>query len=204
METLDFFEKMVDNGTEVMRMEQNALALSHAYIERAVKSGDTVIDATAGNGNDTLFLAKLVGENGKVFAFDIQQTAIENTKKRLTEAGVLDRCHVILDGHEHMKKHVSVPVKAVMFNFGRLPGGDVNLFTKPETSIVAIKSALDLLAQDGIITLAIYYGGPNGFEERDTILAFLQDLDNKSYSVLYQEFINYPNNAPLLVCISKC
>lgn len=185
-------------------MEQNALALSHAYIKRAVRRGDTVIDATAGNGNDTLFLANLVGESGKVFAFDIQQTAIANTKKRLTEAGVSERCTVILDGHEHMQKYVAGSVRAVMFNFGRLPGGDVNLFTKPDTSVAAISAALELIEKDGIVTLAIYYGGPNGFEERDTILAFLKGLDNKRYSVLYHEFINYPNNAPLLVCIDKC
>ncbi len=185
-------------------MEQNALALSHGYIARHVTAGDTVIDATAGNGNDTLFLARLVGESGKVVAFDIQPQAVENTKKRLLEAGVADWCQVILDGHENMENYVNQPVKAVMFNFGRLPGGDVNLFTKPETSIKAIKAALKLLQKDGIVTLAIYYGGPNGFEERDALLAFLKTLDNRQYSVLCQEFINYPNNAPVLVCISKC
>ena len=185
-------------------MEQNALALSHDYMSRCVKAGDVVIDATAGNGNDTLFLAELVGENGKVFAFDIQEAAILNTKKRLRDAGVSDWCEVIADGHENMEKYVKQSVKAVMFNFGRLPGGDVNLFTKPETSIQAIKMALHLVEKDGLVTLAIYYGGPNGFGEKDAILAFLKELDNRQYSVLYQEFINYPNNAPILVCITKC
>ncbi|MBR3943063.1 MAG: class I SAM-dependent methyltransferase [Clostridia bacterium] len=184
-------------------MEQNALALSHAYIERCVTAGDVVVDATAGNGNDTLFLAELVGKNGKVFAFDIQEAAILNTKKRLCDAGVLSWCDVICDGHEHMEKYVKQPVKAAMFNFGRLPGGDVHLFTKPETSVRAVQSALNLLVKDGVVTLAVYYGGPNGYDERDALLLFLRNLDHKTYSVLYQEFINYPNEAPLLVCITK-
>lgn len=184
-------------------MEQNALALSHSYIKHCVTEGDVVVDATAGNGNDTLFLANLVGKNGKVFAFDIQKTAVLNTKKRLSDAGVSDWCAVILDGHENMEKYIKQPVRAVMFNFGRLPGGDVHLFTKPETSIQAVQSALNLLVKDGVVTLAIYYGGPNGYEERDALLAFLRNLDHKMYSVLYQEFINYPNEAPLLVCITK-
>ena len=118
-------------------MVQNALELSHKYIKDVVNAGDTVIDATAGNGNDTLFLAQLVGSEGKVYAFDIQEKAVENTKNRLAENGVF-WCDVILDGHQNMKNYVDTVVKAVMFNFGYLPGGDKSVFTHKETSIPAI------------------------------------------------------------------
>ena len=184
-------------------MYQNAIELSHEYIERTVRPGDTVVDATAGNGNDTLFLAKLVGENGRVFAFDIQEAAIKNTKKRLSDAGVSERCTVIEDGHQNMKKYVGCPVKAVMFNFGYLPGGDHGIFTVAETSIEAIKAAMELISDDGIITLAIYYGGDSGFEEHDALLEFLKDISNNEYSVLYHDFINYPNCPPLVVSITR-
>ena len=142
-------------------MVQNALELSHKYIEETVKKGDIVIDATAGNGNDTLFLAKLVGETGKVYAFDVQEKAVENTKTRLAENEVL-WCDVIFDGHQNMKKYVKDNVKAVMFNFGYLPGGDKAVFTHKETSIPAIEAAMDLILPDGMICLAIYYGGKTG------------------------------------------
>lgn len=184
-------------------MYQNAIELSHEYIERTVTFGDTVIDATAGNGNDTLFLAKLVGENGKVYAFDIQQSAIENTNRRLADASVSERCTVILDGHQNMKKYVSAPVKAVMFNFGYLPGGDHSIFTVASTSVQAIKAAMELISDDGIITLAIYYGGDSGFEEHDALLEFLKTISNNEYSVLYHDFINYPNCPPLVVSITR-
>ena len=184
-------------------MYQNAIELSHEYIERTVASKDTVIDATAGNGNDTLFLANLVGDGGKVYAFDIQKSAVENTKKRLSDAGVSDRCEVILDGHQNMKKYVTGPVKAVMFNFGYLPGGDHSIFTSAETSIPAINAAMELISDDGIITLAIYYGGDSGFEEHDALLNYLKTISNKEYSVLYHDFINYPNCPPLVVSITR-
>ena len=182
---------------------QNAIELSHEYMDKCIKPGDTVIDATAGNGNDTLFLAKLVGEEGKVYAFDIQPQAIENTKKRLADNGVLERCDVILDGHQNMKKYVEAPVSAIMFNFGYLPGGDHNIFTTAPTSIAAIEAAMELISDDGIISLAIYYGGDSGFEEHDALLPFLKSISNKEYSVLYHDFINYPNCPPLVVSITR-
>ena len=182
---------------------QNAIELSHEYMEKCIKPGDTVIDATAGNGNDTLFLAKLVGEEGKVYAFDIQPQAIENTKKRLADNGVSERCDVILDGHQNMKNYVSGPVSAIMFNFGYLPGGDHNIFTTAPTSIEAIKAAMELITDDGIISLAIYYGGDSGFEEHDALLPFLKSISNKEYSVLCHDFINYPNCPPLVVSITR-
>ena len=185
-------------------MYQNALELSHAYIQGAVRPGDTVVDATAGNGNDTLFLAKLVGDRGHVFAFDIQEQAVENTRKRLLENGVLEYCDVILDGHQNMKKYVTAPVKAVMFNFGYLPGGDQSVFTHADTSIAAILAAMDLIAADGLITLAIYYGGKTGFAEKDALIEFLRGIDNRKFSVLYHDFINYPICPPLVVSISRC
>lgn len=184
-------------------MYQNAIELSHEYIEKTVCPGDVVVDATAGNGNDTLFLAKLVGTEGHVYAFDIQEQAVENTRKKLLNNGFSESCTVILDGHQNMKNYVKAPVKAVMFNFGYLPGGDHNIFTIAPTSIEAIKASMELISEDGIITLAIYYGGDSGFEEKDALIEFLKTIDNKQYSVLYHDFINYPNCPPLVVSITR-
>lgn len=185
-------------------MYQNAVAISHELVARHVRPGDTVVDATAGNGNDTLFLANLVGESGQVYAFDIQACALQQTASRLKRAGVSERVRLIHDGHENMRRHVPPGVRAVMFNFGYLPGGDHSLYTRPQTSIAAVEAAMEWITDDGIVMLAIYSGGDTGFAERDALLAYLRQVDNHSYSVLLHDFINYPNCPPLAVSITKC
>lgn len=184
-------------------METNALGITHRYMKQVIRRGDHVIDATAGNGHDTLFLAQLVGESGHVTAFDIQSQALENTKKRLEQAGADRQVTLILDGHQNMKQYVKGPVKAVTFNFGYLPGGDHGICTHADTSIAAILSALDLISEDGMVLLGIYYGGDSGFEEKDGLMEFLKTLDPHEYSVLCHDFINYPNCPPLAVRIIK-
>lgn len=191
------------HGCGSKKMNKNALEITHDYMKRLVCPGDTVIDATAGNGNDTLFLAGLVGKSGRVYAFDIQERAIENTKSKLEQAGVEDRVTLILDGHQNMKRYVTGPVKAVMFNFGYLPGGDHRICTKSETSIAAVNAAMDLIADNGMVMLAIYYGGDSGFEEKNALMAFLKGIDCHQYSVLCHDFINYPNCPPIAVGIVK-
>ncbi len=174
------------------------------FIKEHVKEGDFCIDATAGNGNDTLLLCELVGESGNVIAFDIQEKAIENTKKRLEEHQVSKRAQVVLESHEHMKAYAKeASVDCITFNFGYLPGGDHDLATKKESSITAIQEGLSLLKKGGMMSLCIYSGGDSGFEERDAILAFLRQLDSKKYLVIVSEYYNRPNNPPIPVMIVK-
>jgi len=182
---------------------KNSLKQSHEIIKQVVEEGDHVIDATAGNGNDTLMLARLVGDKGKVYSFDIQDQAISNTIKKLQENGLFNRVEVIKDGHQNMDKYVEGNVKAVMFNLGYLPRGDHSIATKAETTIIALKKAMDLLVPGGIITVVIYYGGDTGFEEKEALLEFLPTIDSKKFTVMKTEFINQPNCPPILVCIEK-
>ncbi|KXZ40407.1 Putative rRNA methylase [Alkalithermobacter thermoalcaliphilus JW-YL-7 = DSM 7308] len=186
-----------------MRFLKSPVGISHEVVEKIVKQGDTVVDATAGNGNDTLFLAKLVGETGKVYSFDIQNVALEKTKQKLIDSNMLDNVTLINDGHENIDKYVSYPVKAVMFNLGYLPGGDHKIHTKPHTTITAIEKSLDIITKHGIVMLVIYHGGDSGFEEKDEVLEFLKGLDQKKYSVLMYNYINNINYPPIAVCIEK-
>lgn len=181
----------------------NSLTQSHQYIERFVEQGDIVIDATAGNGNDTAFLAKLVGENGRVFSFDVQKIAIDRTRDRLSNLGLADRVELINDGHENLDKYIKDSVKAVMFNLGYLPGGDHQIGTRAETTICAIEKAMALLVKGGIISIVIYHGGDSGFEEKNKVLEYMGKIDSKKYTVMKTEFINQPNCPPILVCIEK-
>ncbi len=172
------------------------------FIREHVKEGACCIDATAGNGHDTLLLSQLVGAGGKVLAFDIQKTALDNTQRLLEENGC--KAQLILDSHANMKQYAEDnSVDCIVFNFGYLPGGDHNLATKADSSIRAIEAGLDLLKKKGIMTLCIYSGGDSGFEERDALLEFLKELDGKKYLVIASFYYNRPNNPPIPVIIRK-
>ena len=174
------------------------------FIRDHVKEGDICIDATAGNGNDTLALCQLVGENGKVYAFDIQEQAVVNTKKRLVDNGVAERAEVLLESHTNMSKYVETDsVSCITFNFGYLPGGDHNLATKKDSSIEAIHEGLRLLKKGGMMSLCIYSGGDSGFEERDAILEELKTLDGKKYLVILSLYYNRPYNPRIPAMIIK-
>ena len=176
----------------------------HHFIRQHVEEGACCIDATAGNGNDTQFLCELVGRQGKVWAFDVQEQAICNTRKRLAETGLSDRAEVILNSHVNMAQYVKEDtVDCIVFNFGYLPGGDHNLATKKDTSIQAIYESLRLLKKGGILSLCIYSGGDSGFEEKDGILSMLKELDGKEYLVIVSEYYNRPHCPPIPVLVVK-
>lgn len=165
---------------------------------------DLCIDATAGNGNDTKLLAELVGEQGKVLAFDIQEQALENTKRLLEQADLSSRVELICESHTEMGQYAEAEsISCIVFNFGYLPGGDHQLATRKETSIQAICEGLRLLKKGGMMSLCIYSGGDTGFEERDAILEFVKNLDSKKYLVILSSYYNRPNNPPIPVMIFK-
>ena len=141
------------------RKHFSALNIIHKIIRERVQPGDLCIDATAGRGNDALFLAELVGETGHVTAFDIQQDAVDSTKKLLEEHGMTSRTDVLLKSHSEMDEVFEEgTVSCITFNFGWLPKGDHNIFTNKSTSIPAIEKGLKLLKSGGMMTLIIYYG----------------------------------------------
>ncbi len=190
-------------GRKINMLLSNSLAISHEIIRRVVGPGDTAVDATMGNGNDTLLLAELVGEKGMVYAFDIQEAALNSTRKKLKVAGRDGNVKLILDGHQNIDSYVPQGIKAVMFNLGYLPKGDHSIGTKAATTIEALNKSMELLMTGGIIMLVIYYGGDSGFEERDAVLEYLKTIDCRKYTVLVSDFVNQINCPPIAVCIEK-
>ena len=174
------------------------------FIRQQVREGDFCIDATMGNGNDTLLLSRLCGETGRVLAFDIQNQALDATEERLRRHGAPQNYKLILDSHIHMEGYASPgSVSCIVFNFGYLPGGSHELSTKPESSLCALTQALTLLKKGGLLSLCIYSGGDSGFEERDAILSWLKQLDSRSFLVIKSEYYNRPNNPPIPVLVIK-
>ena len=186
------------------RKHFSALNIIHRIIEEKVQPGDICIDATAGRGNDTLFLAKLVGETGHVTAFVIQQDAVDSTRAMLEANGMSDRADVLLKSHSEMDEVCEEgTVSCITFNFGWLPKGDHNIFTNKSTSIPAIEKGMKLLKSGGIMTLIIYYGRETGFEERDALLEYLPTIDSGRYTVIEMPFVNRPNCPPIPIVILK-
>ena len=180
-------------------MLKNSVELSKLYLKNYIKKGDRVADMTCGNGKDTLFLSQLVGENGYIYAFDVQKSAIENTKILLNG---FESLKLICDGHENSDNYIKEEIDGFVFNLGYLPGGDHTIKTTPENTVKAIEKAIILLKNTGIIVISIYHGGDSGFYERDEILSYLKWLDPKKFNVILHDYINKPNNPPLLAVIT--
>ena len=181
----------------------NAVEFSHHLLEKEVEIGDVVLDATAGNGHDTKFLAELVGEKGKVYAFDIQQEALDNTADLLETNSLAKQCKLIKSDHAEIDKYVEEDLDTVIFNLGYLPGGNKEIITKSESTITALKKSLKLLKETGLVILVIYSGHQGGEKEKESILNYSSNLDYKKYNVLNYKFLNQPGPPPEIIAIKK-
>ena len=177
--------------------------VNKVFIDKIVNTGDTVIDATMGNGYDTLYLAKLVGNAGKVYAFDVQEEALKSTKKKVERDNLQCYVELILEGHENMEKYVKEEVSCVLFNLGYLPRAKHNIITKPETTLQALEKSLNLLKPNGVISVAIYTGHEGGMDEKNEVCQYLNNLDQNYYNVLHMNFTNQVNNPPELILVEK-
>jgi len=181
----------------------NGIEISKRICQSKLNNGDIAVDCTMGNGFDTEFLCCLVGDKGKVYAFDIQESAVMNTQKKLLESNLLERAEIILDGHQNVDKYIRENVKLVIFNLGYLPRGNHEITTKKETTIEAVQKCLDILEPNGIILLIIYTGHENGKTEKEALECFTSKLNQKEYNVANICFTNQINNPPQLICIEK-
>nr|WP_326186330.1 class I SAM-dependent methyltransferase [uncultured Oscillibacter sp.] len=183
-------------------MQLNTLYMVHEFLARYVKPGDFCIDATAGKGRDTALLCRLVGPDGRVLAFDIQEEAVSRTRALLAAEGL--RADVLLDSHAHMERYAEAgTVDCVVFNLGRLPGGDPHIFTRADSSVAAIGAGLRLLRPGGVMAIALYYGKENGYEERAAVLEYLKTLDDRAFSVLRCDWTNRRGDPPMPIFIWK-
>ncbi len=183
------------------------LPFARRLLKIAVGDGDIAVDATIGNGHDTAFLAELVGQKGKVYGFDIQVEAIESTKSRLQDNGLTDNAVLFHTGHEHILASIPTDhfgkISGAIFNLGYLPGGDKSIVTRSATTISALNQLLEIMAPEGIIILVVYHGHQDGDHERDALLQYVKELDQKKAHVLQYQFINQINFPPFIIAIEK-
>lgn len=179
---------------------------AHEIVGGVVRPGDIAIDATAGNGHDTLRLAQLVGETGTVHAIDIQLAALDETRARIAAAGYR---HVVF----HQRSHAELPeilpasdrgrVAAVMFNLGYLPGSDKSLTTAPATTTAALHAALDSLRPGGVVTVLAYIGHPGGSEEAQAVEDLLSSINPAELECRRIMAAQNPDRAPRLYAVFR-
>lgn len=177
------------------------LPLVHDWVKQVVKPGDRVLDATVGNGHDTLFLAELVGTEGTVYGFDLQEEAVSRTSELLEQAG--HQAVLTAGCHSRLSQVVKEPVTAAMFNLGYLPNGDKSVITQEQTTLLALESALELLAHKGIITIMCYPGHDGGASEASAVEAWARELETPHYLVMRMSPHNPKNPAPYLIAVQK-
>ncbi len=183
------------------------LAQANDLVRRVLKPGDLSVDATVGNGHDTVFLAECVGPRGRVIGFDIQRSALEATARRLREMGLADRVELLQRGHEQIRGTLAALApaarpRAVMFNLGYLPGGDHAVLTRPETTIHGMNDALDVVLPGGIVTIVVYPGHAGGQAEADAVLEWSRAVPAHRASAVCYRFLNSNTPSPFLVAIT--
>ncbi len=174
---------------------------------RILQAGDCAIDATVGNGHDTLFLARRVGTGGRVMGFDIQAQALETARRRLQQENLLDRVDLLLAGHEKLTVYVPeqwrARLRAVMFNLGYLPNGDKGIVTRPENTLDALEQSLELLMSGGMLSLMAYRGHPGGMQEYHAVKTCVAVLEPGRFAVRIEHLADAKRPGPVLFLISK-
>jgi tRNA A58 N-methylase Trm61 len=164
------------------------------------------VDATVGNGHDTLFLAETVGASGRVFGFDIQAEALQAARRRLEAANLEGRVTLFAESHHRMADclpaEVHGRIKAVMFNLGYLPHGDHAIITRPETTVPALDAAARLLAPGGMMSAVLYTGHPGGPEESEAVIRWAKELSPHRFQTMWVQLPNR-NHAPSLLAVEK-
>ena len=185
-----------------MELVRPVCEMVHRDAKKLLYPGAVALDATMGNGEDTAFLCEAVGADGKVYAFDVQDDAIASTRRRLKEAGLLDRVVMIKDGHENIHEYVKEAVDVGVFNLGYLPGGDHAITTLAATTVRAITHCLALLKEEGAVLIGLYWGHQSGEEEKKAVEAFLATLSPADWAIAETRFPNR-EKAPLFIEIQK-
>ncbi len=179
--------------------------LAHHLLRPHLQAGDVVIDATAGMGHDTLFLADAVGPTGIVFALDVQEVALAATRERLARAQCDSWLTLLHSGHEQLAEVIPAEhhgkVKAILFNLGYLPGADKDQTTHTNSTLQALEAALPLLSDQGVLSIVVYPGHEEGARESEALQEWISTLEEGKVLECRQR--DRSENCPCLLLISK-
>lgn len=182
----------------------NALTYSHHLLDKLIESfpEGNFVDATLGKGNDAYYIASHPSFNGHVYGFDVQDKAIQLSKKKFNNQ-YKRKVSFIHDSHAHVDQYLPATIHGAIFNLGYLPGGDESITTLPESTLKSVHHLLELLEVHGQIILVVYWGHDNGKIEKEHLLNHLSSLNQYFYQVLTYQFINQINQPPFVIVIEK-
>lgn len=163
--------------------------------------GKVAIDATLGNGNDSLKILKNM-KSGYLYGFDIQEIAIENSEKLLSKNG-FENYKLILDSHENLDKYIEGEIEFAIYNLGYLPRADKTIVTKPKSTVESVNKSINKLSKTGVVIVVSYIGHPGSYEENDALERFLKGLSQKEYRVEKRQFFNQINTPPIVYLIDR-
>jgi len=185
---------------------QSPLDLAHGYWKQVVKKGDIVVDATCGNGHDTLLLANLVGSAGSIIACDVQSQAVQSTTEYLSanlQKSDTPKIEFALGCHSRFPEQINLgSVRLVVYNLGYLPRGDKALITKTETTLKSLSHAMEIVMPGGVISISCYPGHEGGDKEEQAIISFAESLSKEVWSCCYHRWLNR-KNSPTLILLQK-
>lgn len=174
--------------------------LAHAMLQSWICEGDLVIDATAGNGHDTLFLAECVGAEGKVIAFDVQEAALVSARARLMAAGYGGRVEFFHKPHSDMGAHAGEDTAAaIMFNLGYLPGETHEITTVAIETLAALEVAKRTVKPSGVLSVICYPGHASGADEAEAVEIWMTGLTVEGWRVAKYGAVGTRRPAPFLL-----
>lgn len=180
------------------------LSLQKEFILAHLHNGDTAVDFTMGNGYDTVFLSETVGEDGTVYAFDIQEDALRSTVKNLRQNNCPDNFRLICASHDRANEFVKTKIKAGMFNLGYLPGVNrKQLTTRRTTTLPAVSRAIEMLDDDAVLLVAVYPGHPEGEAEGEELTEYFSTLSRFKYSIAKFRMVNSPTSPFFFIIETK-
>lgn len=181
----------------------NNTKLLTEFIFKKIKKNDMIVtDMTLGNGHDSLNILNILKGNGFLYSFDIQDIALENSKKLLKNC-VYQNYNLIKDNHKNFDKYIEKNIDIGIFNLGYLPGGDKNITTKAEDVLICLEKLIQTLNENGIILITLYPGHESGKEEIRLIESFFRKINQKNYNIIKFDFINQKNNPPYILLLEK-
>lgn len=179
----------------------------HRHLKAGIGEGDIVIDATLGNGHDTLFLAQQIGDSGHLYGFDVQPAALAATADRLASKHLSGHATLFLHSHATMAAMLPAQVhghiRCIMFNLGYLPGGDKSLTTFAESTLKALKQSADMLAPGGVISILAYRGHAGGEDECDRVISWSESLPSDAFGACVKNLLPEHQSPPLWIVVKK-
>ena len=182
----------------------NVLEVNQIFLPQFSFDGMVALDATAGNGHDTLLLSTLAGKEGRVIAMDVQSAALDNTKALLEKESKFNNVKLVLDSHANALSYLNGQnLQLAVFNLGYLPGGDKSITTNAEDVIAALNDLFPVLLSGGAVFVTVYPGHLPGQKEACLLEEYFSRLPQKQYSVMKSLFVNQKNSPPQFFIINK-